>query len=309
MSTEQYDIIGDIHGHADELLALLKKLGYSHTISGYCHPTKRVIFLGDFIDRGPKQREVLQIVMAMVNQGSALAVMGNHEFNALAFHTEHPSNPGKWLRPRNNKNIQQHLVFLQEYCQASRGEELDEVLAFFRSLPLWLELPGLRIVHACWDQKKMDLLKPLNLNPDNTLTPELLVDASTENTPEYHAIERILKGAELALPGDLFFRDKDGHERHNIRTKWWVNKDSTLNEVSFSPLDDEVGNTVVEAKNLVGYPPEEPPVFLGHYWLRGKPSRLAENVACVDYSVAKDGKLMAYRWSGEHVIDDSNFVF
>jgi len=70
-----------------------------------------------------------------------------------------------------------------------------------------------------------------------------------------------------------------------------------------------VGNTIIEAKNLVGYSPEEPPVFLGHYWFSGGPRRLAENVACVDYSVARGGKLVAYRWSGENIIEDSNFVF
>lgn len=46
-----------------------------------------MIFLGDFIDRGPKIRETLQIVRAMVDAGTALAVMGNHEYNAICFHS------------------------------------------------------------------------------------------------------------------------------------------------------------------------------------------------------------------------------
>ena len=77
-----YDLIGDIHGHAAELRQLLEKLGYSQHGGIYLHPDRKVIFLGDFIDRGPQIREALGIVRVMVESGSALAVMGNHELNA-----------------------------------------------------------------------------------------------------------------------------------------------------------------------------------------------------------------------------------
>jgi len=86
-----YDLIGDIHGHAEVLVKLLVHLGYSMSDSGYSHPERKVIFLGDFIDRGEKlaqHRRLLELVMKMVRNGHALAVMGNHEFNALAYHTE-----------------------------------------------------------------------------------------------------------------------------------------------------------------------------------------------------------------------------
>ena len=79
-----YDLIGDIHGHAGALVELLEHLGYQHSDSGYCHPARKVIFLGDFIDRGEhlaQHKELLTIVMPMVQNGHALAVMGNHEFN------------------------------------------------------------------------------------------------------------------------------------------------------------------------------------------------------------------------------------
>lgn len=64
---QKYDIIGDIHGHADPLRALLEKLGYDETDGAYRHPERTVIFMGDFVDRGPKIRETLQIVKAMMN--------------------------------------------------------------------------------------------------------------------------------------------------------------------------------------------------------------------------------------------------
>lgn len=84
-----FDIIGDIHGCFDELSELLAKLGYiivrdeagAYVVS---HPTgRRVIFLGDLVDRGPKIAEVLRLVMDMVASGTALCVPGNHETKLL----------------------------------------------------------------------------------------------------------------------------------------------------------------------------------------------------------------------------------
>ena len=79
-----YDLIGDIHGHADELVRLLELLGYEKNQGTYRHTERKVIFLGDFIDRGPEIRQVLETVRPMVEAGHALAVMSNHELNALA---------------------------------------------------------------------------------------------------------------------------------------------------------------------------------------------------------------------------------
>ena len=80
-----YDLIGDIHGHASELVDLLAALGCSKHKGVYKHHERRAIFLGDFIDRGPQIRETLEIVRPMIDAGFALSVMGNHELNALAY--------------------------------------------------------------------------------------------------------------------------------------------------------------------------------------------------------------------------------
>lgn len=80
------DLIGDIHGHADKLQELLLKLGYTRINGAYSHPDRKVLFVGDYIDRGPKIRETLQIVKEMVDSENAIALMGNHEYNALCFH-------------------------------------------------------------------------------------------------------------------------------------------------------------------------------------------------------------------------------
>jgi hypothetical protein len=74
---EHIALIGEIHGHADELKALLKKLGYKPCGGSYRHEEGRtVLFLGDHIDRGPKIKETLAIVRGMVEVGDAIALIG-----------------------------------------------------------------------------------------------------------------------------------------------------------------------------------------------------------------------------------------
>ena len=77
-----YDIIGDIHGHAEPLKRLLRKMGYQEADGVWQHSSRKVIFVGDYIDRGPAIRETLQIVKSMTDSGHAIALMGNHEYNA-----------------------------------------------------------------------------------------------------------------------------------------------------------------------------------------------------------------------------------
>ncbi|HET7271953.1 MAG TPA: AAA family ATPase, partial [Rubrobacter sp.] len=81
-----FDIIGDVHGCADELVALLDRLGYAVSAAqdgaGYAvRPPdgRRAIFLGDLVDRGPKTPDVLRLVMGMTASGDALCIPGNHD--------------------------------------------------------------------------------------------------------------------------------------------------------------------------------------------------------------------------------------
>src|SRR5690606_28407561 len=109
-----YDLIGDIHGHAAPLQHLLTRLGYNEIKGVWQHPERKVIFLGDFVDRGPAQVETVRIARDMVESGHALAVMGNHEFNAVAWAMVDPENPETFLRPHTDKNRNQHQAFLDQ---------------------------------------------------------------------------------------------------------------------------------------------------------------------------------------------------
>jgi protein phosphatase len=81
-----FDIIGDVHGCFDELVELLGKLGYEtgKSAGAWHHPEgRKMAFVGDLVDRGPKIPEVVRLVMDSVNFGSALCVPGNHDMKFM----------------------------------------------------------------------------------------------------------------------------------------------------------------------------------------------------------------------------------
>jgi hypothetical protein len=316
-----YDIIGDIHGHADALRTLLTDMGYKDSGGYLKHTDRQAVFVGDFIDRGPKQLDTFDIVRSMVDAGSAHAVMGNHEFNAIAWFLPDPDpdQPGEYLRPHHSakygdKNFRQHEAFLNEVTGTPRHKE---IIDWFLTLPLWLDLDGIRVVHACWHPKFMAYLAK-RLGKSKRLTRELMTEASREpadeaekDTPEptlFKAVEALTKGIEVPLPKPHTFKDKDGTVRDRVRVRWWDAQATTyrqsamLGETERSQLPDDP----IPTHALIGHDGGAP-IFFGHYWLNGNPRHLLEKAACVDYSVAKGGNLVAYRWDGEPVLDANQF--
>ena len=78
ISSQDIDVIGDIHGEIDALNNLLERLGYD--IHSDVHPQgRRLIFVGDLIDRGPNSIAVVRKVRDLINAGTAQAIIGNHE--------------------------------------------------------------------------------------------------------------------------------------------------------------------------------------------------------------------------------------
>ena len=303
-----YDFIGDIHGQVMELKSLLDKMGYATNAGNYKNAERKVVFLGDFIDRGRHQREVINIARTMMQNGAALSVMGNHEYNAIAYFTQ--GTDGKYLRPRNEKNTGQHECFLKEFEADPSGWE--DVISWFKTLPLWLELDGVRVVHACWDNSYIQKILKLQ-NGRSLMSEDLLFASADRSTWQHRAIQTLLKGKEISLPGKISFRDKDGNERREIRTQWWKPQTSTdtYQSMFIGPQNaiSDIPDIPIKTPATTSYPETELPVFIGHYWLKGQPAPLAPNIACVDYSVARPGgKLVAYRWDGEITLDRSKFL-
>ncbi|MDP3358317.1 MAG: metallophosphoesterase [Lutibacter sp.] len=306
MKKTMIDFIGDIHGHADELEALLKKMGYTKKNKVYSHPERKVLFVGDYIDRGPKIRKTLKIVRRMVESDNAIALMGNHEYNAICFH--YPETKGGHLRNHSIKNILQHYKTLKEF--KNRQDEYDNYIDWFKTLPLFYETEYFRAVHASWIESTMDELK-LHLK-NGRLTEEAIINSVKNGSLFNNAIEDTLKGKEIPLNPENYFKDKDGFIRENLRIKWWEDPSkSNYKELSIHPLES-LPDTLIDVTKLSNtnyYPQNGKPVFFGHYWLKEKPAIFRDNICCLDYSVAKKGKLVAYRFSNEKVLSNKNIIY
>lgn len=316
------DIIGDVHGHAQALQSLLEKLGYKNRRGCFRHPQRRAIFVGDLIDRGTENFKTLALVRAMVERGTALVVMGNHEYNALCYHTRDAS--GNWLRPHSEKNFRQHREVLSE-IRAGREGEWAEYLQWFKRMPLFLEIEGIRVVHACWDRASIDLIeKNKTRDKEGSLTKEFLVESSKQSSPWFEAVETLLKGKEIWLPeGHAGMLDKDGNLRRKVRLKWWLSAKARQQASTYDQVTRINGKSLQKLVN-VSIPDgilkkirnessnedeNDTPVFFGHYWFTGQPQLLSKKAACLDYSIARGGKLAAYRWDGEKTLDSSKFCF
>lgn len=302
-----HDIIGDIHGQAGKLEALLRHLGYRQRNGAWRHPSRTAKFVGDLIDRGPGQIQTLKIVRAMVEAGSAQAVLGNHEFNGIAYATPDPKRDGYFLRIRGSKNRGQHEAFLNEVGLDT--PEHKAWIAWFMTLPLWLETNDLRMVHACWHPASMDALKS-KMGPNNTLTPALVEAASRKGSGEYEAVEAICKGLEIDLPAPVTFTDKQGIIRNRTRVRWWDENAHTYRAAALMGRheSDQLPETPIPDNARMVYD-QAKPVFFGHYWFTGTPGILSPKTCCVDYSAARDSEpLVAYRFDGEPELSSDKLV-
>jgi hypothetical protein len=302
-----FDIIGDVHGHATALRRLLRRLGYRRRNGAWRYPggARQALFVGDFIDRGPEIPEAVGIVRSMLDSGSALAVMGNHEYNALAWHTR--GDRGEWLRGHNEIHRRQHEATLRQYADSPGA--LEELLGWIRTLPLFFENDLLRMVHAAWDDRAVDESRD---NPSPLRDERYLQESAYAGNRASEIVETLLKGIEMPLPPGAFYLDKEGTRRYKTRVRWWLRDcvGCSAADVAMPPADETLGKTPLPAEALAAFPGyDDPrPVFVGHYWLTGTPRPLSNRVGCVDYSVAKGGQLCAYRYDGEVPLTADRFV-
>ena len=331
------DIVGDIHGEIGALDSLLARLGYSRAGK---HPSgRRLVFLGDLVDRGVDSPAVVERVAEMVVAGRAQCVLGNHELNLLR---GDPKEGNGWFRPE----VTDHDLANGHFKTSARAtnSQRDHFLAWFDTLPTALERPDLRVVHACWDPAAMDRLRRSGLRPsiayeafDNEIADMLERDGMSHQrareltewgerlldplTPvpmlkgiaaidtlrqSGHPLRAATSGLERPAPAPFFAA---GKWRMNERVAWWDeyhdNPAVVFGHYWRWPISDNSTTPRAGGPNLFG--PAEPFQWLG-------PRR---NAMCVDWCVGlrwrerlsgaggHHGKLGALRWREREVVLDS----
>ena len=213
------DIVGDVHGEIDALEALLQHLGYR--ADGSHAQRRRLVFLGDLVDRGPDSVSVLRLVNDLANRGRAQCVLGNHDLNIFL---ERHKDDNAWFfghapaREERGSQVQASESFRQE------------AFAFFETLPVALERIGLRVVHACWHPVMIELLRnetavcPLyrrckeairELLRERGITDEIDVEMAEQNE---NPVKVLTSGLEEAAPEKYYL---NGKWRLLRRVDWW----------------------------------------------------------------------------------------
>ena len=168
-------------------------------------------------------------------------------------------------------------------------------------------------MHACWDRESLSELKP-RLNADNSMPEALFHSACRNGSREQRARDTLVNGYEIELPDGVFFLDKDGHRRTAMRLKWWLCGSGPLSlrnaglgldeEQRVSPPDHDLPR-----ETHYRFAPDRKPTFFGHYWFKEMPPiPTSATTACVDYSVALGGTLVAYRWDCEAELSRDRFL-
>lgn len=301
-----YDIIGDVHGQASTLKKLLLKMGYSKTNGSYSHPSRKAIFVGDFINRGSEIKKTIRIVRNMVENGHALAILGNHEINAIIYHLK--DKQGSLLVKKPNKYFISLYKTINEF--SLNPQEWKETLQWMRTLPLYLDLGEIRVVHACWMEDAIKVADKMYTEGRIKKKVFRTIEKKSE-AKETISTWMLTKGVYLRLPSDLRIRNNKGVMPRMIRMKWWDLPDNkTFNELSFESKFTLPEYTVPQQilPTAYPYPEDAPPVFFGHYCRGAGPYIVKHNVCCVDSCVTGTDVLTAYRWNGEKELTAENLI-
>lgn len=224
--TAKIDVVGDIHGQLPALQALGRQLGYE-VDDGWAHPDGRIlVFVGDLVDRGRYSLETAELVMDLVQRGRALCLMGNHEYNLVGHAL------GMFQPKHSNAETIQDIE--------RRRDRWAPVLTFFRGLPMALDLPELRVIHAVWHRDCFarvaqvigQPIRPARVEGIEWLRAHAVLGSPftrgglVEGLPEVGvppaadaAHEILIKGYEERA--DAPFEDNDGKLRDLIRATWW----------------------------------------------------------------------------------------
>jgi len=325
------DIIGDIHGEIDALQQLLVELGYDQ--NGIHPENRRLVFVGDLVDRGPDSPAVVELVKKLVENKRAQCILGNHELNLLR---NDPKHGNEWFMTPDQPG--------DHPCVPVTETQKQEFTGFLQTLPLALQRDDLRVVHACWNNAAVEKLSEPGC-PDTVLEAYELFASGVEADCRYgetldpayvqalknepkkpemnfelarHDVDcqmgnpvKIMTSGEEAEADEPFWAN--GKWRMVARQKWWEDY-ADEQAVVVGHYWRHFGERISGKKYKGG-----PDLFEGvepHHWM-GKNNK----VYCVDFSVGhrhkaradslseKHFKLAALRWPEKCVMHDDGEWF
>lgn len=293
---ETIDFIGDVHANAERLRELLDHLGYVRKGWTYRHPEprRRAIFMGDLINRGCDNVAVYVLVRSMVEAGTAECLLGNHEFDAIAWVTVCPKS-GWPMLDRTDRNWSRMRAFLTQVGEGSRLH--CDMIKWFRTLPLWIETDSFRAVHACWHRSSIEAMAPYV--EDGRVRAAAWTTVLDRDGPAYAAANMLVRGPEYAA--------QCRREPAPVRVRWWDTNAKTVAEAAVQPEHLDPVTAAMPYNAAPFLPDGGKPLFFGHYGDRCSPRLLDGKAACVDNYASARRPLVAYSWTGEDCLVDEAF--
>ena len=248
--------MGDVHGEMDSLQKLLGRLGYQGDGS---HPEgRKLVFAGDLTDRGPDSLAVVEFIRRCIDEGLAQCVLGNHDLNILLGRRKYDNG---WFFGKEFRDAEGQVVPQRLATDADR----QWILNFFASLPIALQRPGLRVVHAYWNESfighigsKTDAVSVHNYYSDSleayALCKGLTKIEKTLSHQNENPVKLLTSGPEREAAKPY---EASGKLRTVERVPWW---------------EDYSGPTLT--------------VF-GHYSMDASISRQDTNAICIDFGAYK----------------------
>ncbi len=256
------DVVGDIHGELDALHDLLRHSGYCEINDGTAarHPAgRRLVFVGDYTDRGPDSPGVVRLIRQLCIAGIGQAVLGNHDLNLLLGLRKFDNG---WFWGQEFRTSDGHLLPQIFADEATRGEVLD----FFASLPVALERPGVRVIHAYWDAAAIELARAATDVVALYREHEARIDAAQRGRSNQDEVDREL-AHQLGNPVKLL---TSGPERRAVQPKMSSGKLRRLERAPWWP-DYQLTDICL----------------FGHYGIMPSEPHGHGRALCVDYAVGK----------------------
>ena len=303
-----YDVIGNVRGSVDRLLKMLRRLGYEPTADlTWHHPGGRTaVFTGGIATAHGNTTSCTPLVRSMVDAGTALCVLGAGEFDAIA--AAHA--PRRVLVPANAPTAAATAT-----THDDRTEMGDEgFIDWLRTLPLWLDLPDLRVVHACWSDFDIDSLRDV-LGNNCLADDDAVVAASTPGSAASVAIRILLHGHQLALPDHAHWCSADGTVHRTAAFRWWSTGPLTLRDRAIVPagITDRNGEPhcgfddtpITEAVPMLF---GGSPVIVADEPVLAAASPPTPQVLFLEAHTGHPAQLVAYRSNGEQLLTVDHLV-
>jgi hypothetical protein len=215
------DLVGDVHGEIEPLAGLLAALGYDD--QGRQPQNRRLVFVGDLVDRGPDSPSVVQFVANLVDLELAQCILGNHELNIL-LRRKKPEN--SWILADAPPLLVQGRLVPQ---RGADDQARDQIIAFFKRLPLVLERPGVRVAHACWHAETVNRVRHQRgvVHLYEQFRSEIDAAGSIQGWDDtqtllahqnLNPVKMLTSGPELWSEIPFFV---NGKARHEGRLRWW----------------------------------------------------------------------------------------